>query len=475
MREIIEDCGCEEQRCSCTHEHPTICIIHEGVELGTIDVYEGEDLESILKKIDNLFKEITTILYEGKLFINVGRGAEVLSKVNAQSQAEIRSLLSGDGIDVVKNIDDIGFSINEEWLANFITNNSPSDKTTTISNLISGKRIATYTNERGTKYDIKETVTKFELTAGKLIYTDEEGVSTPIDVSSVISVATFSNLVSGHVIATHKNGNGGLTSIRETITGITDNGDNTFNYKNESGETQPFSVLSASTLKKGILRISSADQVQNGMDNNTAVSPLGLSSRTATETRSGLLEVATAGEANAMQLDNKIVTPAKIPIASTSQKGVTQAATIAEVRAGGSTTKYVTPSSLDTRLNDLGIINMVKVKKVLITSWSKDRGILNVRHDIGSSPISCSINLICKSAEGGYSVGDKATTQHRGEDQDGRFDYDYGIGVEFSRSTTFDISIGDRIKVGEITSSGANNAFEVDSSKWNIEVVFLYM
>jgi hypothetical protein len=56
--------------------------------------------------------------------------------------------------------------------------------------------------------------------------------------------------------------------------------------------------------------------------------------KTATETIEGVLEIATAAEANAISALDKIITPGRIPVASQTQKGIIEIATSAEVDAG---------------------------------------------------------------------------------------------------------------------------------------------
>lgn len=68
--------------------------------------------------------------------------------------------------------------------------------------------------------------------------------------------------------------------------------------------------------------------------------------KTATETIEGVLEIATAAEANGLSVTNKIVTPGRIPIASTSQRGVVKHATSAENDAGTAGNLVVTAAEM---------------------------------------------------------------------------------------------------------------------------------
>lgn len=65
-------------------------------------------------------------------------------------------------------------------------------------------------------------------------------------------------------------------------------------------------VADATTSVKGILKLSTDAQTQAGVDTLTAVTPASLSSRIATETRTGLVEKATPAEARTFAADKFI-------------------------------------------------------------------------------------------------------------------------------------------------------------------------
>lgn len=77
----------------------------------------------------------------------------------------------------------------------------------------------------------------------------------------------------------------------------------------------------------------------------------------ATETKEGVLQVATQAQANALVTDLKIVTPKKIPIATTSQKGIQELSTNAESISGSADDKLVTPASMHAKLNNFKTLN----------------------------------------------------------------------------------------------------------------------
>lgn len=63
---------------------------------------------------------------------------------------------------------------------------------------------------------------------------------------------------------------------------------------------------------KGIVELATAPETQAGTDNTRAVTPAGLSARTATETRTGLMRIPTSAEARALTDDLMALTPKKL-------------------------------------------------------------------------------------------------------------------------------------------------------------------
>ena len=71
-------------------------------------------------------------------------------------------------------------------------------------------------------------------------------------------------------------------------------------------------VEQATTTRKGIIELATQSEVNNGTDNQRAVTPTTLANRTATETRKGVIEIATQSEVDAGTDDSRAVTPAKL-------------------------------------------------------------------------------------------------------------------------------------------------------------------
>lgn len=104
------NCGCEEI--------DSKCVIYRGVCLDTLDVCSGDNLENIIKIINDL---ITDVLFEqakGITLSNIGDGVKVVANSNTlNGDYEIRSVKGGDeSVDVYLDGDVIKVEINKEWL-----------------------------------------------------------------------------------------------------------------------------------------------------------------------------------------------------------------------------------------------------------------------------------------------------------------------------------------------------------------------
>lgn len=104
----------------------------------------------------------------------------------------------------------------------------------------------------------------------------------------------------------------------------------------------------ATDAAKGIVELATIAETQTGTDAERAVTPAGLSARTATEDRIGLIELATLAEVLAGAAGTPAVTPATLSArtATDTRTGLVELATLAEARAGTDTTRAVTPAGL---------------------------------------------------------------------------------------------------------------------------------
>jgi hypothetical protein len=106
----------------------------------------------------------------------------------------------------------------------------------------------------------------------------------------------------------------------------------------------------ATEAVKGKIELATQAETNTGTDDERAVTPLKLASRTATEARAGIAEIATQVETNAGANDTTIVSPAKLHarVASETLQGLIAIATQAEVNTGTNDTEAITPLKLVT-------------------------------------------------------------------------------------------------------------------------------
>ena len=101
--DTITDCtDSSNPDCSCPLKLGSICVIYDGIDLVVINATQGDNLQEILIKIDNLFND----LINGGLFLNIGGGSEVYKQVNVLGQAELRTFTSVDNSITVTQLDE---------------------------------------------------------------------------------------------------------------------------------------------------------------------------------------------------------------------------------------------------------------------------------------------------------------------------------------------------------------------------------
>lgn len=106
-------------------------------------------------------------------------------------------------------------------------------------------------------------------------------------------------------------------------------------------EALAMSVTNKALVPSNLAALKSSDaEVQAGTVTNKFITPAGLNSRTATETRTGIVELATTAEVQTGSDTVRAVTPAGVQA---------KAATDAETQTGTSTLRFVTPASLSSR------------------------------------------------------------------------------------------------------------------------------
>lgn len=125
----------------------------------------------------------------------------------------------------------------------------------------------------------------------------------------------------------------------------------------------------------GVIALATTAQAQatSGHNDDRAITPLTLAQRTATETRTGIAEIATQAEANTTTEDTRIITAKKLNdrLATETMRGVAEIATQAETNGSTVDDRIVTPKKLDGRKATAtldGIIQLVNTGAIPGTS-----------------------------------------------------------------------------------------------------------
>lgn len=105
----------------------------------------------------------------------------------------------------------------------------------------------------------------------------------------------------------------------------------------------------ATETTTGVVELATTAEVQAGTDSVRAVTPAGLAAKTATETRAGIVELATVAEVQTGTDTTRAVTTAGLVgrTATETRAGIIELATAAEALEGTDTTRAVTPAGLN--------------------------------------------------------------------------------------------------------------------------------
>lgn len=125
----------------------------------------------------------------------------------------------------------------------------------------------------------------------------------------------------------------------------------------------------------GVIALATTAQAQatSGHNDDRAITPLTLAQRTATETRTGIAEIATQAEANSTTEDTRIITAKKLNdrLATETMRGVAEIATQEETNGSTVDDRIVTPKKLNARKATAtldGIIQLVNTGGIPGTS-----------------------------------------------------------------------------------------------------------
>ena len=117
------------------------CVQYEGECLEQIEACKGEDLEKIIININDYLKFLLDTINSNILIENVGEGEKIFKGKSGDiiPSYEFRSLLESESLNLKLLKNEIEFSVNEEWLTNYIQNFSTnifSPKNTIITNAL---------------------------------------------------------------------------------------------------------------------------------------------------------------------------------------------------------------------------------------------------------------------------------------------------------------------------------------------------
>ena len=98
-------------------------------------------------------------------------------------------------------------------------------------------------------WDIDESITTLIDNGDQTFtYTSEDGSATTLDVTALETLTMVTNTVPGSLIATYTDEEGVSWDVNETITTLVDNGDGTFTFSHEDGSTTTLDASSLETL-----------------------------------------------------------------------------------------------------------------------------------------------------------------------------------------------------------------------------------
>ncbi len=262
----------------------TFTFTHEGGSTTTLDAASLETLTTLTNTIIgntigtytdedgvafDIDETITTLVDNGDgtfTFTHEGGSATTIDAASLETLTSIAQLVTGNTIATYTDEDggvwdidetitmlvdngDGTFTFTHEGGGTTTLDAASLETLTTVTNTVPGSRIATYTDEDGVSWDINETITALvDNGDGTFTFTHEDDSTTTLDASSLETLTTVAQLVTGNTIATYTDEDGNTFNIDESVTTLVDNGDQTFTYTNEAGVPATLDVTALETL-----------------------------------------------------------------------------------------------------------------------------------------------------------------------------------------------------------------------------------
>lgn len=468
------NCPPSQETCDCPiKDLSTDCSIYNGTEILThIGTQPGTLMTQVLININNSLLNLKDSLSNYFKLGNIGTGAVIYSGISSLGIRELRSILQGDNVIITELTNEIEISVDDASTTTKgvieIATQLEVDGETDALRAVTPATLTPYLTAfvldpanlplaTETAAGISERATSAEVITG----TDAIRYISPLGLSARTATETRTGLIE---LATQAE----VTAVTDTERAVTPA---TLGVFTSAYVSNPANLPLATETEVGVSERATIAEVQAGADTTRYISPAGLSARTATETRTGILEVATTAEANALSVDDKIITPGKLPIASETQQGLSEIATQVEVDAGVDDVRYVTPLKLQSKLGALP--TAVQVYTNLISVWSKNTILSPVAHGIGALPFMAKINLVCTVPNNGYAVGDRANSVDFYLDNTGGGTTNRGMGIKYN-ATNFTVSVTGNVYIPDYD-SGVGELVDIDDTQFDIEVVLLYL
>ena len=117
----IEHCGCEPVKfCGCSTKVDSKCVIYDACSLTPLGVIKGDNLEEIIKMINDMFSDVYVAIDNAFVGMNVGLGSEIYKGQNENGIEEFRTLEKGTGILLIQKDNTIEIKVDTIWLNSYL-------------------------------------------------------------------------------------------------------------------------------------------------------------------------------------------------------------------------------------------------------------------------------------------------------------------------------------------------------------------